>query len=69
MSYGIPPGGLPGQVLVKSSANDYDVIWVDWPQGSVVLAGGTPSSTPSSTLEGGTPILPPDTSVLDGGTV
>lgn len=41
---GIPPGGLAGQVLAKASDDDYDVEWIDPPEGT----GG-----------GGSALLPP----------
>ena len=34
---GLPPGGAVGQIVVKSTANDYDTEWADPDQASVPI--------------------------------
>lgn len=32
---GLPPGGLPGQLLAKESEDDFDAVWIDPPVSTV----------------------------------
>jgi hypothetical protein len=53
---GLPPGGTPGQVLVKSSANDHETEWVEPPDGTdaVVFNGTTPANNELVIFDGTT---------------
>jgi hypothetical protein len=63
----LPPGGLAGQVLMKASDNDYDVVWVTLSGYTTTLTGGDPTSTPTSIVDGGG-TTGTVTSIVDGGT-
>ena len=50
---GIPPGGTPGQVLVKSTVNDYEYAWADQAGGA-----GTPGPPGDQMYQGHGPPSP-----------